>query len=165
MEDALKFISTAEVDEGFADEAARKLLLSGEGNDQKTRIIWKLLVLGARKSMSVEEFRALLGASTSAESIGNAFEKYREKIIENLKTIRWEYDDLMDVDWSVAKVHQSSLLGSNAEGEMQASFCLKTAPAGGLATRTIDVTFDDTQLHAFLYNLKEAQNMMEASRK
>ncbi|CAI2348695.1 unnamed protein product [Caenorhabditis sp. 36 PRJEB53466] len=124
--------------------------------DQKTsESIWVILTEAARRGKISEK----LGDTEVAKRLERVFEKIRPKLEAQLRTIQWNYDEIIDFEVRVSKVNKSSLFVDPTA--QRTVVHLKVLPTGSTEVKTLVVDFDESQLEEFIWKLQEATTMRE----
>ncbi|UMM25643.1 hypothetical protein L5515_005379 [Caenorhabditis briggsae] len=128
-------------------------------NQQTAEAVWVVLTEAGRRGRISEN----LGDDV-AEKMSNVFEKIRRRLCAQLETIQWSYDEIVDFDVKISKIHKSSLF-ENHGNSPRIGVDLKIVSAGETEVKSIFLDFNESQLEEFIWKLKEAKAMRERIQK
>ncbi|CAO4371645.1 unnamed protein product [Caenorhabditis nigoni] len=128
-------------------------------NQQTVEAVWVVLTEAGRRGKLRSE-----NLGDAAEKMSNVFEKIRPRLCAQLQTIQWSYDEIVDFDIKISKIHKSSLFENHGNSQ-RVGVDLKILPAGETEVKSIFLDFNESQLEEFIWKLKEAKAMRERIQK
>ncbi|CAI5444952.1 unnamed protein product [Caenorhabditis angaria] len=164
LENALKILKNVEkLSEDEVEKYVKMLVTKIEDkieNRELAEAIWSIFIFAAREPQKSTQI-----FPPNFDFLSRIFEKYQKNLLETLQTMNWEYPEIVDFSWQIAKSEKCSIFGGQpmAYAPLTTTVTLETLEAGHLESQknAVKLSFDEMQLTDFLWKLKEAENFAQ----
>ncbi|PAV78284.1 hypothetical protein WR25_06726 [Diploscapter pachys] len=137
-----------------------------EGNASVAAFIGALMIEAARENWNKSDIHKKMSSYCSqneADAVAEVYEKYKTLLQSELRSIKWQPPELVDVRWEVGSTVESMLLGRlNAP---TVKLTLDALEADSTSSNSFTITCDVNQFQDLHWKVKEAQNMLKQLKK
>ncbi|KHN82034.1 COMM domain-containing protein 3 [Toxocara canis] len=151
------------------DEICEKLCaFVVEGNDGRqldeslcsrllAETVWAVIAEATKLSLDENSLDEILPHCALSNAIVTAYKVYKDRLREQLSTVGWEYPHVVDIDWKIGGVLETS---EGKESGTVAEIHFDTIATGTCDIERISFHCDVNQLQDLLWTFKEAQNSL-----